>query len=530
MIPNLGTVILDGASRHRLDKGFILTRDGGSLPAEQGVVERVVADADEALARSAELRGMRAVVRGPEGAVVGLVTPFLPVYNFDTREAFMSRLAAAARLLARAAERFGCRLTASGVNPYEGSSRPAALCADLHQIEVYDDGEIERIYNLFRQFLPELLAISANSSVYGGQIQKDFSLRMRVNPASFLPRYLSQFTAEQLGRLERAARRDYGIADVRLMDVNPLGGDVPVPASGGEGGAAAPLLGERAPAVELRFIDAQCSFPFIRAQVLLLQAIAMYGRALSRRGRRLPFMRDGVVDENKALAIQSGALAVLKPDPGFKQEAGRRGRWFHDVGSPERATSSLLCIMEERLLPPLQDIGCRPGELEPILLGAELRRRGKRCLANYGEYQQYVFYTEPGRFAATYQQHLDELLVSHVRDSLSEYNRRTYPELADEIGREWARRLAPHRRPARANARAEHRLRIRGRVKWFDAEKGFGGIEAEGGSAVHIHQSDVEGGGSLRSGQRLSFEVVEDARGPRAVRARREAENGEVDV
>src|SRR5205085_4070498 len=141
---------------------------------------------------------------------------------------------------------------------------------------------------------------------------KDFSVRMRINPSSFLPRYLSQFATEHLRRLERTVRRAYGIADLRQMDINPLGGDASV--LDGEETAQSParMLGEAAAAVELRFIDAQCSYAFIRAQIILFQAIAMYGRSLARQGRRLPYMRDEVIDENKALAIQSGALAILK--------------------------------------------------------------------------------------------------------------------------------------------------------------------------------------------------------------------------
>ncbi|WP_080846316.1 cold-shock protein [Cytobacillus gottheilii] len=57
-----------------------------------------------------------------------------------------------------------------------------------------------------------------------------------------------------------------------------------------------------------------------------------------------------------------------------------------------------------------------------------------------------------------------------------------------------------------------------GKVKWFNAEKGFGFIEGEDGNDVFVHFSAIqtEGFKSLDEGQEVSFEVVEGARGPQA--------------
>jgi len=58
----------------------------------------------------------------------------------------------------------------------------------------------------------------------------------------------------------------------------------------------------------------------------------------------------------------------------------------------------------------------------------------------------------------------------------------------------------------------------RGRVKWFNAEKGFGFIEREGGNDVFVHFSaiNMEGFKTLEEGQEVEFEVVEGAKGPQA--------------
>ena len=52
-----------------------------------------------------------------------------------------------------------------------------------------------------------------------------------------------------------------------------------------------------------------------------------------------------------------------------------------------------------------------------------------------------------------------------------------------------------------------------GIVKWFNAQKGYGFIQPEDGSKdVFVHVSAVErsGLGSLREGQKLSFDIQQD--------------------
>ena len=62
-----------------------------------------------------------------------------------------------------------------------------------------------------------------------------------------------------------------------------------------------------------------------------------------------------------------------------------------------------------------------------------------------------------------------------------------------------------------------------GKVKWFNAEKGFGFIERQNGNDVFVHYSAIamDGFRALEEGTEVEFEVVDGNKGPQAANVKK---------
>ena len=60
---------------------------------------------------------------------------------------------------------------------------------------------------------------------------------------------------------------------------------------------------------------------------------------------------------------------------------------------------------------------------------------------------------------------------------------------------------------------------MKGTVKWFNNQKGYGFISDEAGNVVFVHYTglNMEGFKSLEEGQEVEYDVTEGAKGPQAV-------------
>lgn len=64
---------------------------------------------------------------------------------------------------------------------------------------------------------------------------------------------------------------------------------------------------------------------------------------------------------------------------------------------------------------------------------------------------------------------------------------------------------------------------MRGKVKWFNPEKGYGFINTENGEDIFVHFTaiDMEGYKTLAEGQLVEFDIIKGDKGNQAVNVRR---------
>ncbi len=58
----------------------------------------------------------------------------------------------------------------------------------------------------------------------------------------------------------------------------------------------------------------------------------------------------------------------------------------------------------------------------------------------------------------------------------------------------------------------------KGKVKWFNSQKGFGFIEMENGKDIFVHHNEIQGQGykSLEEGEEVEFEIRKGPKGDQA--------------
>ena len=63
---------------------------------------------------------------------------------------------------------------------------------------------------------------------------------------------------------------------------------------------------------------------------------------------------------------------------------------------------------------------------------------------------------------------------------------------------------------------------MNGVVKWYNPRKGYGFIENEEGKDIFVHRTQVPQGTYLNEGDKVTFEIEKDEKGPKAINIKKE--------
>lgn len=268
------------------------------------------------------------------------------------RDEVYGHLADVLTALAASARSLRATLHAPGVQLDAGEPR-SPLAGDPHAMWTVDDAEQEVLVNLLRRHSPTLIALTGRVRV-GGPADRVGSRRLLESREHLATRYLAAPGARYLEHYRGELRRREGISDLLRMDVAPVAAQPGVPA-----------------AVVIRCIDAQVSLTDLRAQALLLDALALKARRMAAKGLRETDVPQRVIDTDRTRAVAEGLRAQ------FVAPGERNGNADENVDTSARLAGRRLL---RELVPELALLEATALELLPLLAPLELPDLGLRPL------------------------------------------------------------------------------------------------------------------------------------------------------
>ncbi len=62
---------------------------------------------------------------------------------------------------------------------------------------------------------------------------------------------------------------------------------------------------------------------------------------------------------------------------------------------------------------------------------------------------------------------------------------------------------------------------MKGKIKWYNARKGYGFIEGEDGKDVFLHRSAIPNGTFLNEGDQVEYEIEVSDKGPQGINVKK---------
>ena len=317
------------------------------------------------------------------------------------RDSHFHTLQELTRILVDEVKRRGGTLLPNAVRIDSRQPITSVLCGDMHIVEAADPIEQATYCNLLRFHLPELIALTCRASASPDSVESLGSRRLSHSRRHFPARHFESVNKKYLDLLRSPWRRDAGVVSLDLLDINPC-------MRSGTGH------------VGLRVIDGQIQWASVRAHAMLVQALLIRARRMSREGRSVPCVPQEVLERNRARVIAAGLSAKIESTEGWS-----------------RSVRGAVIELLEDLSEEFQALEAEYDELAPLLIGPALRQMGRSAVQNESELLRTIRrQCEPGEFI----QRIERLILRATpadADELLVVNEQLSPVPASLIRHRW---------------------------------------------------------------------------------------------
>lgn len=324
----------------------------------------------------------------------------------ECRRQILNRLLDSVRRVSEFVSDRGGKLLPNAVLPDGLHGWQKVLCGDTHFFEIGNLAEKEVFCNLLRLHSPELIALTGRAGVSSFGVDSFGSRRLTESGHHFASPYLPSVSSRYLDCMLQCLRRDFGIAQLDLLDINPQA-----------------QRGEESSPVELRFTDGQMLLTTARSHAILYQALFIRARLMVHAGVRIFPSNQDHFERNRTQVIAKGLGAQLTTSSG-----NHRGFVF----------KSALSLIRD-LAFEFQTLETEYSEIAPLVLGLYLRNMGCGGLRNESDRLRTLFKVSRHEEGGSFIKRIQEEMTQECEpiDRITRWNCQTFPERSQIVRDIW---------------------------------------------------------------------------------------------